>query len=205
MSYKGIRYEGSIVGKLEVVQKRRNRKVAFAGFFLTHRGTLSTMGDMFARHEQLLSELRRIVSKGWDRTASLQQIADALKNAGNYRWVGLYDVNRENGQASNIVWSGQGPPEHPTFPLTKGLTGAAVSGRKTINVGDVTADPRYLTAFGTTRSEIIVPIYNRSDESVVGTIDVESEKQNAFSSDVQDFLEACSDEIRSLWSPSASD
>ena len=162
------------------------------------------MGDMFARHEQLLSELRRIVSKGWDRTASLQQIADALKNAGNYRWVGLYDVNRENGQASNIVWSGQGPPEHPTFPLTKGLTGAAVSGRKTINVGDVTADPRYLTAFGTTRSEIIVPIYNRSDESVVGTIDVESEKQNAFSTDVQDFLEACSHEIRSLWSPSAS-
>ena len=161
------------------------------------------MGNMFARHEQLLSELRRIVSKGWDRTASLQQIADALKNAGNYRWVGLYDVNRENGQASNIVWSGQGPPEHPTFPLTKGLTGAAVSGRKTINVGDVTADPRYLTAFGTTRSEIIVPIYNRSDESVVGTIDVESEKQNAFSTDVQDFLEACSDEIRSLWSPSA--
>jgi len=161
------------------------------------------MGDMFARHEQLLSELRRIVSKGSDRMASLQQIADALKNAGNYRWVGLYDVNRENGQASNIVWSGQGPPEHPTFPLTKGLTGAAVSGRKTINVGDVTADPRYLTAFGTTRSEIIVPIYNRSDESVVGTIDVESEKQNAFSTDVQDFLEACSDEIRSLWSPSA--
>ncbi len=138
------------------------------------------MGDMFARHEQLLSELRRIVSKGWDRTASLQQIA------------------------SNIVWSGQGPPEHPTFPLTKGLTGAAVSGRKTINVGDVTADPRYLMAFGTTRSEIIVPIYNRSDESVVGTIDVESEKQNAFSTDVQGFLEACSDEIRSLWSPSAS-
>ena len=33
---------------------------------------------------------------------------------------------------------------------------------------------------------------------------LESEKQNAFSTDVQDFLEACSDEIRSLWSPSAS-
>jgi hypothetical protein len=33
MSYKGIRYEGSIVGKLEVIQKRRIGKVAFAGFF----------------------------------------------------------------------------------------------------------------------------------------------------------------------------
>lgn len=158
---------------------------------------------MLGHHEQLLSELRRIISKGGNRTASLQQIADALKTAGNYRWVGLYDVNHANGQVSNIVWSGQGAPEHPTFPVNKGLTGAAVSGRETINVGDVTADPRYLTAFGTTRSEIIVPIFDRSDESVVGTIDVESEKQNAFSSDVRDFLETCSDEIRSLWSPSA--
>jgi L-methionine (R)-S-oxide reductase len=161
------------------------------------------MGDMLAHHEQLLSELRRIVSNGRDRMASLQQVADTLKNACNYRWVGLYDVDHANGQVSNIVWSGQGAPEHPTFLLTKGLTSAAVSGRKTINIGDVTADPRYLTAFGTTRSEIIVPIFNRSDESVVGTIDVESDKQNAFSSDAQDFLEACSDEIRSLWHPSA--
>ena len=64
-----------------------------------------------------------------------------------------------------------------------------MSGRKTIDGGDVTADPRYLTAFGTTRSEIIVPIFNRTDESVVGTIDVETDKQDAFSSDVQDFLE----------------
>jgi putative methionine-R-sulfoxide reductase with GAF domain len=161
------------------------------------------MGDMLAHSEQLLSELRRIASNGGDRTASLQQVADILKNAGNYRWVGLYDVDHANGQVSNIVWSGQGAPEHPTFPLTKGLTSAAVSGRKTINVGDVTADPRYLTAFETTRSEIIVPIFNRSDESVVGTIDVESDEQNAFGSDVQVFLEACSDEIRALWRPSA--
>src|SRR5260370_42143487 len=114
------------------------------------------MGDMLAHNEQLLSELRRIVSNGGDRTVSLQQIADILKNGGIYRWVGLYDVDHANGQVSIIVWSGQGAPEHPTFPLTKGLTSAAVSGRKTINVGDITADPRYLTAFGTTRSEIIV-------------------------------------------------
>ena len=154
---------------------------------------------MFAHHEQLLSELRRIVSDGKDRTASLQQVADTLKNAGNYRWVGLYDVDHANGQVSNIVWSGQGAPEHPTFALTKGLTSAAVSERKTINVGDVTADPRYLTAFGTTRSEIIVPIFDWSDESVVGTIDVESEHLNAFDSTEQEFLEECARLLADFW------
>jgi GAF domain-containing protein len=158
---------------------------------------------MLAYGEQLLSELRGLVLSGGGRTALLQQVADTLKNAGKFRWVGLYDVDHADGKVSSVVWSGQGAPEHPMFPLSMGLTGAAVSGRKTISVGDVAADPRYLTAFGTTRSEIIVPIFSQSDQTVVGTIDVESENQNAFGREVQDFLEACSDEIRSLWSPSA--
>ena len=73
------------------------------------------MGDMLAYHEKWLSELRIIVSNGRDRTASLQKVADTLRAAGTYRWVGLYDVDQTNGQVSNIVWSGQGAPRHPTF------------------------------------------------------------------------------------------
>ena len=46
-------------------------------------------------------------------------------------------------------------------------------------VGDVHNDPRYLTALGTSRSEIIVPILSDQGE-VVGTVDVESEQPNAF-------------------------
>ena len=85
------------------------------------------------------------------------------------------------------------------FPITKGLTGAAISSGKTVNARDVEADPRYLTAFGTTRSEIIVPIFDGTSQSVVGTIDIESEKPNAFTDDVQTLLEACSRVIRPLW------
>jgi L-methionine (R)-S-oxide reductase len=113
--------------------------------------------------------------------------------------VGLYDVDRAAGTVANIVWSGPGAPEYPTFPITKGLTGAAIFTRKTVNVGDVTADPRYLTAFGTTRSEIISPVLDEAGENVVGTIDVESEKPNAFPEEVQTLLEACSKVIRPLW------
>jgi putative methionine-R-sulfoxide reductase with GAF domain len=62
---------------------------------------------------------------------------------------------------------------------TKGLTGAAIPARKTVNVGDVTADPRYLTAFGTTRSEMMVPVLDGAGENAAGTMEVESEKPNA--------------------------
>ena len=48
----------------------------------------------------------------------------------------------------------------PRVPEQQGLTGAAVAGRETVNVGDVAADSRYLTAFGTTRSDSIVPVFD---------------------------------------------
>ena len=54
---------------------------------------------------------------------SLQAVADCLREHGNYRWVGLYDVNRQAGMVVNIVWSGPGAPEYPTFAIAKGLTG----------------------------------------------------------------------------------
>ena len=41
-------------------------------------------------------------------------------------------------------------------------------------------DPRYLTAFGSTQSEIIVPVVDSAKRKVVGTIDVESEEKDTF-------------------------
>ena len=157
------------------------------------------MSDMFIGHDKLMMDVHSLVSSAKDRVATLRDVAELVRSSGSYRWVGLYDVDHSAGMVTNIVWSGPGAPEYPTFPITKGLTGAAISSQKTVNVGDVAADPRYLTAFGTTRSEIIVPVFGGAGGNVVGTIDVESEKPNAFSEDVQAFLEACSTVIRPLW------
>lgn len=152
-----------------------------------------------ATPNELLTELRRIVSERNDRPSALQQAADALRGFGGYRWVGLYDVDHAGGMVRNVVWSGPSAPEYPDFPIGKGLTTSAITLQKTINVGDVAADPRYLTAFGTTRSEIIVPILDHVSRQAIGTIDVESEVQDAFSRDVQRLLETCAEVLRPLW------
>jgi L-methionine (R)-S-oxide reductase len=147
----------------------------------------------------LLADLGNIVIAARDRQAGLQEAASLIRTSGNYRWVGLYDVDHAAGLVRNVTWSGPGAPEYPTFPLTKGLTSAAVAQKQIVNVGDVLADARYLTAFGSTRSEIIVPVFDEKGKSVVGTIDVESEEPNAFDKDVQDLLEACSVVLQPLW------
>lgn len=108
-------------------------------------------------------------------------------------------MDHAHGKVKNIVYSGPGAPEFPTFPITKGLTGSAISGATTVNVGDVAGDPRYLTAFGSTRSEIIVPVFDSGHKQVVGTIDVESETPNAFDENTQRILEVCAEALAPVW------
>jgi L-methionine (R)-S-oxide reductase len=148
---------------------------------------------------RLLLELKSIIAAARDRQSALEEVAARIRSSGDYRWVGLYDVDHAAGLVRNLTWSGPGAPEYPVFPLSKGLTSAAVAQKQIVNVGDVSADPRYLTAFGTTRSEIIVPVLDAAANNVVGTIDVESEHPNAFSKDLQDLLESCALVIRPLW------
>ena len=61
------------------------------------------------------------------------------------------------------------------------------------------SDPRYLTAFGTTRSEIIIPVLDEKTGAVIGTIDGESVQANAFSLEDQKLLEACARVARLVW------
>jgi L-methionine (R)-S-oxide reductase len=146
-----------------------------------------------------LEKLGETVSSVAPRIQKLQVIAALIRNSGNYRWVGLYEIDERAGEVINLVWDGPDAPAYPRFPIGKGLTGAAIQEGRVINVGDVVSDPRYLTAFGSTRSEIIVPILDDGRGKVVGTIDVESEQLYAFDRDTEKVLVACANVIALLW------
>jgi len=120
-----------------------------------------------------------------------------IRKLGEYRWVGVYDVTAD--QVSIIAWSGPGAPEYSTFPVSEGLTGAAIEQKRAVIVGDVRNDARYLTAFGSTVSEIIVPVLAPGQERVIGTVDVESEHANAFSARDQQMIEQCAQAALPLW------
>lgn len=149
---------------------------------------------------KLPKKLKNILAQNLDRTSKAAQITDAIRVEGSYRWVGIYDVDLARGLVSNISWSGPGAPAYPMFPITKGLTSRAIAGKKTINVGDVASDSTYLTALDSTRSEIIVPVFDNAADRVIGTIDVESEYPNAFNSTAQALLEECARVLGDLWS-----
>ena len=146
---------------------------------------------------RLLDELGRALRSGDGRKATAERISETIRSAGDYRWVGIYEVSGE--EIAVIGWSGPGEPAYPRFPITQGLSGTAVSSGEAVVVGDVTTDPRYLTAFGSTRSEIIVPVIEPATGKVVGTIDVESEHKNAFTDVDRATLERCAAAIADLF------
>lgn len=135
--------------------------------------------------EHLEKHIAEILASRESREERARAIAAEIHAAGEYRWVGLYDVTPET--VSIIAYSGPGAPAYPSFPRDKGLTGQMLRDGKTAAVGDVTKDPNYLTAFSTTRSEMIVPVLAGGE--IVGTIDVESERVDAFADCDRQWLE----------------
>ncbi|HXO87431.1 MAG TPA: GAF domain-containing protein [Candidatus Acidoferrales bacterium] len=147
--------------------------------------------------ENTLNQIRAAAASGGDRVERAKRLAELIRKLGDYRWVGVYDVDAEN--VSIIAWSGPGAPEYPAFPVSKGLTAAAIQQQKAVVVGDVRNDPHYLTAFGSTLSEIIVPVLAPGEDRVIGTIDVESEQANAFGPRDQQRIEQCAQAALPLW------
>jgi L-methionine (R)-S-oxide reductase len=136
--------------------------------------------------QKSLQELGGFVLAGAHGPAQLKKMAEIIREARDYRWAGIYKMTR----TEFIIVAGTGtcPPAYPRFPITQGLCGAAAESGQTIIVGDVHKDPRYLPTFGSTQSEIIVPIMNDTNR-LLGMLDVESAKLNAFEDEDRQFLE----------------
>jgi len=109
-----------------------------------------------------------------------------IRAARDYRWMAIYKIIKD--EFVILAESGNEPPAYPRFPITQGLCGAALESGEPIIVGDVHKDGRYLPAFHTTRSEIIVPMRN-NHRHILGMLDAESHKLNAFGEEDRQFLE----------------
>src|SRR5437588_11857938 len=118
---------------------------------------------------------------------SIKQVAEMIRSARAYRFIAVYKIVKD--EFVILAGTGNEPPAYPRFPTSQGLCGAALDSGKPIIVGDVHKDPRHLPAFHTTRSEIVVPMRNNDHRRVLGMLDVESDKLNAFGEEDRQFLE----------------
>ncbi len=134
-----------------------------------------------------LQEIGGFALAGGCTRKRMKQLVEMIRAARDYRWLAVYKIVKD--EFVILAGTGDEPPTYPRFPITQGLCGAALDSGKSIIVGDVHKDPRHLPAFHTTRSEIVVPMRNNEHRSILGMLDVESDKLNAFGEEDRQFLE----------------
>jgi L-methionine (R)-S-oxide reductase len=147
-----------------------------------------------AVHGDALNAVRAAIAEAAGPEAATQRVVDLLHDrCPPYDWVGVYWVD-----GTDLVlgpWTGPQATDHTRISIGTGVCGAAAASGRTEIVGDVDADPRYLSCFASTRSEIVVPIFDRG--GVVGEIDIDGTDLNAFDETDARFLE----EIAALLAP----
>jgi GAF domain-containing protein len=120
----------------------------------------------------------------------LQNVVNFLyDNFDKYTWVGIYIV-----EGNDLIlgpWTGEQATEHTMIPIGTGICGSAAASGKTEIIPDVKADDRYLACFVSTKSEIVVPI--KDNYKVLGEIDIDSDKKDAFTREDKEFLEKIAD------------
>ena len=144
-----------------------------------------------------LNQIRSIAMGGGDRVEKARRLAELVRKLGDYRWVGIYDVGLES--VNIIAWNGMEAPAHLSFFVNEGLTSVAIQKKRAVICSDVRAEGRYLTTFAGTLSEIIVPVISPGGGHVIGTIDVESDRTDAFSSRDREIIEQCAESALPLW------
>src|SRR5260370_7600006 len=102
--------------------------------------------DATGRRAATLAALRGHAAADGPRDGRARSAAEVIRQAGGYRWVGLYDVLEHE----IVVLGGAGPtaPAHPRFPRSQGLNGAAVASRRPAVVPDLPPDRRHLPTLG---------------------------------------------------------
>lgn len=147
-----------------------------------------------AAHGDALNLVRTAIAEAAGPDAAAQRVVDLLHDRfPHYDWVGLYWV--DGGDLVLGPWTGPQATEHTRIPIGTGVCGAAAASGLTEIVPDVSTDPRYLACFASTKSEIVVPIFDGSD--VIGEIDIDGSDLDAFDSTDARFLE----EIAALLAP----
>jgi L-methionine (R)-S-oxide reductase len=127
-------------------------------------------------YDALLPQIEGLVAGEPDLTANLANIAAALKEAFGFFWVGFYLKKGDQ----LVLGPFQGPVACTRIPFHKGVCGHCYATRQTVIVPDVEAFPGHIACSSASRSEIVLPAFDRNGD-VFLVLDVDSDVLDDFS------------------------
>ena len=127
-------------------------------------------------YDEISPQIESLVSGETDLIANLANVAAVLKEAFGFFWVGFY-IKKEN---QLVLGPFQGPLACTRIDFDKGVCGHCFTAKETVIVPDVEKFPGHIVCSSTSKSEIVLPIFDKAGE-VFGVLDVDSDLLDDFS------------------------
>jgi signal transduction histidine kinase len=129
----------------------------------------------------------------------LQRVMDELHKLYHVELSGAQILFRSGDIELEIVYSTNPDDVGLVVGIDDSISGRAVQERRTVTIGDVSTENRYVRMLGSAiQSEIAVPITLADKRVIIGVLNVESEELDAFSGFNQIVLEGFADKVRTL-------
>lgn len=136
------------------------------------------------KYQLLTEQIRALIEGGTDVMAVMVNVCAAIHEAMGSWWTGFYRV--QNNEL--VLGPFQGPVACMHIGYGKGVSGTAWKERKTIIVPDVELFPGHIACSSLSRSEIVVPIFDKTGE-VVAVLDIDSKDLSTFDDTDRLYLE----------------
>lgn len=142
---------------------------------------------MRADYETLAKTLAALTEGEEDVIALMATVTCELHHSDDrFDWTGFYRVT---GPEMLKIGPYQGGHGCLQIPFSRGVCGAAARTGETQLVADVDAFPGHIACASSTRSEVVLPVWNKAGE-LIAVLDIDSDQPDAFTQADADHLAA---------------
>lgn len=137
------------------------------------------------QYRQLLPRLDALTAGETDTIAIMSTLCcEVIQTFDSFHWVGFY---RNIGNATLKVGPYQGGHGCLTITFDRGICGRCASSGEVQLVADVEAEPDHIACAASTRSEIVLPVFDATG-GLIAVFDIDSDNADNFSQLDVDYL-----------------
>ena len=141
-------------------------------------------------YQELAKQISALVEGETDSISVMANVSAAIHEAMGFFWTGFYVVKGDELRLGPF----QGSVACMHIPYSRGVCGTAWQRKATVIVPDVEEFPGHIACSSLSRSEIVVPVFDASN-NVTAVLDIDSRELNTFDEVDQHWLEKIVSEI----------
>ncbi|WP_438992027.1 GAF domain-containing protein [Lentibacter sp.] len=150
---------------------------------------------MQVNYDTLAKTIRSLTTGETDTVALMATLACEIHHSDDrFDWTGFYRVTEPDLLKIGPYQGGHGCLQ---IPFSRGVCGAAARTRTVQLVDDVDAFEDHIACASSTRSELVLPVFNVAGE-VIAVLDIDSDQPAAFTLEDAEALEAILAEVFSF-------